>query len=313
MSGSGTGPMPIADTSAPPISWPVWSRAGEASLLFDGIVTESGARVPEGHTIHRAARVQAKHFVGKVLTVSSPQGRFDADAARLNGHIIERIDAWGKHLFYRWDHDLVLHVHLGLFGKFRIHTDPPPPPTPGTRLHFGTADGATLYLSGPTDCRIVDEHEQLGIVTALGPDPLRKHASKGAVDEMLRRLERRTVPIAAALLDQTVIAGLGNVYRAEIMFRLGINPFIRARDLDIETVTEIWTESSAQLKAGERSGRIVTTDPIDVGRRRRSEIRAGERLYVYQRRGQPCRRCGTPIERADMKGRKIWWCPICQA
>jgi formamidopyrimidine-DNA glycosylase len=121
------------------------------------------------------------------------------------------------------------------------------------------------------------------------------------------------VPIGAALLDQSVICGIGNVYRAEILFRLGINPHIESRDVRGSDVERIWNESVAQLRRGEKSGRIVTTDPADVGRRRRSDIARGERTYVYKRSGQPCRRCETPIERADMKGRKIWWCPSCQA
>jgi endonuclease-8 len=267
--------------------------------------------MPEGHTIHRAARLQSKRFVGTELSVSSPQGRFDDGAALLDGHVIDEIDAWGKHLFYRWDHGHVLHIHLGLFGKFRIHAEDPPPPTDGTRLQMVSEQG-TLYLSGPTDCSVIDPEEEDRIVSDLGPDPLRKKTHATAVEHMTRYLGRRTVPIGAALLDQSVICGIGNVYRAEILFRLGINPHIESRRIDGADIARIWSESVLQLRQGEKAGRIVTTDPEDVGRKRRSDIVRGERTYVYKRKGELCRRCDTPIERADMKGRKLWWCPSCQ-
>lgn len=267
--------------------------------------------MPEGHTIHRAARLQTQRFVGIPLRVSSPQGRFDEGAALLDGHEIQEIDAWGKHLFYRWDHGHVMHVHLGLFGRFRVHASDPPPPTDGTRLQM-VGDRGTLYLSGPTDCSVIDPGEEQRMVADLGPDPLRRRTHAGAVEHMMTFLARRTVPIGASLLDQSVICGIGNVYRAEILFRLGINPHIESKRVEPNDVERIWHEAVDQLRRGEKSGRIVTTDPDDVGRSRRSDIRRGERTYVYKRKGEPCRRCGTVIERSDMKGRKIWWCPSCQ-
>lgn len=268
--------------------------------------------MPEGHTIHRAARLQSERFVGVDLRVSSPQGRFAEGAARLDGHRIESIEAWGKHLFYRWEHGEVLHVHLGLFGRFRVHASDPPPPTDGTRLQM-VAEGGTLYLSGPTECRVIDPATADDIVAGLGPDPLRSVRREDAVEHMTTFLARRTVPVAAALLDQAVIAGLGNVYRAEILFRLGIDPMIVSKRIGPADVERVWDESVRQLRLGERSGRIVTTDPEDVGRRRRSDIVAGERTYVYKRKGEPCRRCGTEISRDEIGSRKVWWCPSCQS
>lgn len=120
------------------------------------------------------------------------------------------------------------------------------------------------------------------------------------------------MPVSAALLDQSVIAGIGNVYRSEILFLRGINPLIESRGITVHEAGAIWEEAVAQLRAGEKTGRIVTTDPEDVGRRRRSDIEKGERTYVYKRRGQPCRRCGSDIERGETGARKVWWCPSCQ-
>ena len=267
--------------------------------------------MPEGHTIHRAARLQAKRFVGVRLEVSSPQGRFSESAERLDGHRIEEIDAWGKHLFYRWEHGEILHVHLGLFGRFRVHASDPPAPTDGTRLAM-TGENGTLYLSGPTECSLIDPATEEDIVADLGPDPLRSDTHEGAVEHMREMLGRRTVPIARGILDQSVIAGLGNVYRAEILFRLGIDPMLESKQVEAEDVERIWDEAVEQLRLGERSGRIVTTDPEDVGRSRRSDIAKGERTYVYKRKGQDCRRCGTEILRDELSNRKIWWCPECQ-
>lgn len=268
--------------------------------------------MPEGHAIHREARLQSRQFAGSRLRVWSPQGRFDSGASLLDGNQIVAIEAWGKHLFYEWSHGHWLHVHLGLFGRFRHHHSHPSPPTGGTRLAMSGEPGA-LYLSGPTVCEIVDPGERDQIISGLGPDPLRDDQDRSPEDHIETMLGRRTVPISAALLDQSVIAGIGNVYRSEILFRTGVHPLVPSKRLDRAAIEAIWREAVVQLKAGERSGRIVTTDPDDVGRPHRRDIQAGERTYVYKRRGQPCRRCETEIERAEAGGRKVWWCPMCQA
>ena len=107
--------------------------------------------MPEGHAIHRHARRQRDLLAGRRLRVTSPQGRFAAGAARLDGRRLQTVDARGKHLLYRWEDAEALHVHLGLFGKFTVHRNDPPPPTEGTRLAM-SADGVTVYLAGPTIC-----------------------------------------------------------------------------------------------------------------------------------------------------------------
>jgi endonuclease-8 len=235
--------------------------------------------MPEGHTIHRQARLQREKFVGEPLRVSSPQGRFAEGAGLLDGHALTDIDAWGKHLFYEWSNGALLHIHLGLFGRFRHHVSDPPPPTDGTRLAMGGSKGV-LYLSGPTACDIVDPEEREAIIGGLGPDPLRASEAVDPVAHVTEYLGRRTVPIAASLLDQSVIAGIGNVYRSEILFRRGIHPMIESRRITEAEAGGIWEEATRQLRAGERSGRIVTTSPEDVGRERRSQIKPGERTYV---------------------------------
>ncbi|MFO7547830.1 MAG: zinc finger domain-containing protein [Acidimicrobiia bacterium] len=265
--------------------------------------------MPEGHTIHRAARLQSQRFVGPCLRVWSPQGRFADGAALLDGRLIERIDAHGKHLFYHWDHGLVLHVHLGLFGRFRTHLGDAPDPSAGTRLAV-VAPTATLHLSGPTACEILDEAEVAGIVARLGPDPLR--GDPVAPGRVSTALARRSVPVGAALLDQAVMAGIGNVYRSELLFLIGIDPHRPARRLSEAEASRVWNEAVRLLRAGERSGRIVTVDPCEVGVARARDIPTSERLYVYGREGLPCRRCGTTIRSEEIGARRAWWCPTCQ-
>lgn len=264
--------------------------------------------MPEGHTIHRHARLQRPILVGQEVSVSSPQGRFTGGAELLDGETVEEIEAFGKHLFYHWSGSSILHIHLGLFGKFRTFRQDPPPPTEGTRLALETGE-ATIYLAGPTACELLTIDERDAVVARLGPDPLRRGAKPDKFDA---NLDRRSIAIAAALLDQKVVAGIGNVYRAEILFLAGIHPYRRAKDLTDEERAEVWNLTCTELRRGEKAGRIVTVDPADIGASRRSSLRSRERLYVYKRNGEPCRRCDTPIEMSELANRKVWWCPSCQ-
>ena len=125
-------------------------------------------------------------------------------------------------------------------------------------------------------------------------------------------LARRAAPIGQVLLDQKAIAGLGNVYRSELPFLAGIHPLIPARELTPDDVDAVWALAVAELRAGERSGRIVTVRPEDLGLTKRSEVSPEDRAYVYRRLGEPCRRCSTPIVSAELGGRNAWWCPTCQ-
>lgn len=264
--------------------------------------------MPEGHTIHRHARLQRRHLGGNRVAVSSPQGRFTDGASLLDGRKLETIDAVGKHLFYRWEGDATLHVHLGLFGRFRTFKAEPPAPTEGTRLSMQTAD-ATVYLAGPTACEVIDPQDEETIMARLGPDPLDRESDS---QTFIENLSRRRIPIGAALLNQKVIAGIGNVYRAELLFLLGINPAVPSNQLDAGQAEDLWDQAVIELTRGERTGRIVTTDPNDFGARQDRDLKRHERLYAYKRDGQPCRRCDTEIVTKEMANRNIWWCPSCQ-
>ncbi len=140
--------------------------------------------MPEGHTIHRIARDHGKFLAGRPVRVSSPQGRFAADARRVDGAVLERIEPYGKHLFYRWSTGEVGHVHLGLFGKFRVQrSDEPPEPIGQVRMRLQTEpdddrdEFVTVDLAGPTACSIDPPSVRREILARLGPDPIRRGRS----------------------------------------------------------------------------------------------------------------------------------------
>lgn len=261
--------------------------------------------MPEGHTVHRAARRQHALLAGRVVGADSPQGRFADGAAALDGRLLEAVEAAGKHLFYRFDRGEVLHVHLGLFGRFRYHDGPPPAPRGAVRLRLSGAEGA-VDLSGPAACDLIGENGREAIMARLGPDPLRPDADpRPAIDSMARR----RLPIGAALLDQSIIAGLGNVYRAEVLFVCGIDPARESRSLGRAQIEAIWEESRRMLREGVRLGRIVTVSAAERGTPP-SRARRGERTYVYRR--STCFRCGGAVDRPVIAARPCYRCPACQ-
>jgi endonuclease-8 len=260
--------------------------------------------MPEGHTVHRLARGLRDGLARQPVSATSPQGRFEAGARLLDGTTVTRSEAWGKYLFVSFG-PRVLHVHLGLIGKFRDKGVPAPPPSDTVRLRLRN-DGGTWDLTGPSRCEVITRAEQREICATLGADPLRRGADVAA---MRTRLARSSKPIGAVLLDQTVIAGLGNIYRAEVLFLCGIDPRRSARRLDDAEVEALWAQCVRLLRIGLRHGRIITTDPAEVGRSR-PRMSIDDTLYVYHR--DHCRRCGTEIRTVELAGRPMQWCPTCQ-
>lgn len=277
--------------------------------------------MPEGHTIHRLARRHAKLFGGQPVRVSSPQGRFAAGAALIDGHVLEATDAWGKHLFHRYgsvsggdnpagaprESGLWLHVHLGLYGKFADGSLPAPEPRGALRMRLASEQN-WLDLRGPITCDVITRAEKDLVTAALGPDPLRPKADPGLA---LAKLSRSRVALGALLMNQTVLAGVGNVYRAEILFRHGVNPYLPGRDLDPAVWLDMWDDLVRLMRAGVRAGKIITTDPADRDRVS-GPARRVDAYYVYRRTGEPCRRCDTPVRHEVLVGRNLFWCPRCQ-
>lgn len=261
--------------------------------------------MPEGHTIHRLARDQRRDLVGRPVRASSPQGRFGAGAEVLDGATPTRIEAFGKHLFHHYDSGDSLHVHLGLIGKFDRCSTPPPEPVGEVRLRLEGSDH-TWDLRGPMICALVGPDQVDAVIGKLGPDPLRRDASPARFVDRVRRSPK---PIAALLLDQTVVAGIGNVFRAEMLFLAGIDPETPGRSLCEEQVAELWTLARELLRAGVRRNRIVTVRPDELDGPV-SRVTRAEATYVYHR--EICRRCGSTIQQLEIAGRRIDRCPTCQ-
>jgi endonuclease-8 len=264
--------------------------------------------MPEGHTLHRLARQQSELFAGSVVRAASPQGRFALGAAVLDGRRLVAAEAYGKHLLHHYEEDVLLHVHLGLYGTFTTGQSPPPEPRGALRLRLAN-DSWWTDLRGPTACELYDPPARERLLERLGPDPLRDDADPAVA---YRRVRTTRTPIAAVLMDQRVVAGIGNVYRAEILFRHRIDPFRPGRDVGPEEWAVLWRDLRRLMRAGVRAGHIVTTRAEDRPRRRGAPLRE-DRFYVYRRTGLPCRVCGTEIRTQELAGRNLYWCPNCQA
>lgn len=263
--------------------------------------------MPEGHTLHRIARRHSDLLVGRTIRADSPQGRFAPGAERLDGRIVGGVEAYGKHLFYEVPGSDFLHVHLGLYGKFFDGPQPAPPVRGSIRLRLQT-DDAWIELRGATAVELVTSAERGEILDRLGPDPLRPRTKP---DRFLSRASASRAPIAAILMDQSMLAGIGNVFRAELLFRAGLEPHRSGREVGEPAIAGLWADAVTQLRAGVRAGRIVTTRPADRDRPR-GQASAEDAHYVYRRTGLPCRVCGTEIRQEELLGRNLFWCPSCQ-
>lgn len=261
--------------------------------------------MPEGHTIHRLARDHHRWFAGQTVAVSSPQGRFATEAARLDGRVFERAEAWGKHLFHHVEGGLLVHVHLGLIGRFRMRRTPLPEPRGAIRYRL-VGDERGVDLIGPMTCRLLRASDQRTITATLGPDPLRDDADP---DEAWQRLHARRAALGTVLLDQSVIAGIGNVYRAELLFRHGLHPRLPASQLTRRAFDDLWADLVGLLQLGVQTNRIITVDPQALGVPPRA-LKRGQRQNVYKRR--QCARCGGPVTAPVVGQRKCYTCEVCQ-
>lgn len=225
-------------------------------------------------------------FSGRVVRVSSPQGRFP-DAALVDGARFVGTDAWGKHLFHEYEGERIVHVHLGIYGSFTSFPLPPPDPRPTVRMRMVT-DELCVDLVGPMRCELLDEAGKEAVLAKLGPDPLRPD---GSVEEAWRRVSRRRITIGQALMDQSLIAGVGNVYRAEALWTHRIDPLRPANEISRAEWEALWKELVKLLRKGVKEQRISTRN-------------------IY--RQEACPACGGPIRRWDLAGRWAYACPACQ-
>lgn len=267
--------------------------------------------MPEGHTLRRLADDLNAVFAGQSVAASSPQGRFAESAALLDGAQLLLADAAGKHLFVEFGNGHNLHVHLGLIGKFSVVPEPPRPPVGEVRLRLATRR-AYADLRGATTCELITVQRQQEIVARLGPDPLRADADPARAWARIRESRRS---IGDLLMDQGVIAGVGNVYRAEVLFRHRIHPLREGRSLQRKQFFAIWDDLVELMTYGVKVNRIDTVRPEHtpeaMGREPRRDDHGGE-VYVYRRAGQACYVCGGEIRTEGLAGRNSFWCARCQ-
>ncbi|MGH3629090.1 MAG: Fpg/Nei family DNA glycosylase, partial [Sciscionella sp.] len=243
--------------------------------------------------------------------VSSPQGRFAVGASTVDGRVLLRAEAIGKHLLHHYDVEHIVHVHLGLYGTFTEQPLPAGEPRGQVRMRL-VGERTLTDLRGPAACELLTGDQVAALRARLGPDPLRREAEP---DRAFARIVASRSAVATQLLDQRVLAGVGNVYRAEVLFRHGVDPMTPGNCLDHALWQQIWADLVALMREGARRGRIDTVraedTPEATGRAARRDRHGGE-VYVYRRAGEPCLRCGTAIRTAELAGRNLYWCPSCQ-
>ncbi|GEL93975.1 Fpg/Nei family DNA glycosylase [Cellulomonas composti] len=304
--------------------------------------------MPEGHTVHRVARQLELDLVGRPLAVTSPQGRFAAGAARLDGHVLRRSSVVGKHLFLEFDPG-VLRVHLGLYGAWDFYgrlssmapgeaawgslgaprlrravrmgederetgvlpSEFPPPPVGQVRVRLAS-DETVADLRGPSACEVLTPDETAAVIARLGPDPAAETDLAAAGEEMVRRLRRRAVPVGQLLMDQTVVAGIGNIYRAELLFRARLDPWTPGRQVPPDVAAALWRDWARLLPDGIATGVMITREDLTPDERRAALRDPDLRHWIYGRAGLPCRVCGTPVVVEELAARKLYRCPTCQ-
>jgi formamidopyrimidine-DNA glycosylase len=262
--------------------------------------------MPEGHTLHRLARA-LRPLLGRPVRASSPQGRFAEGARVLDGRAMEAVDAFGKHLLADFG-DVHLHVHLGLAGAM-FESDPTGEPGRGIRLRLTAAaePGAPAVawdLAAPLRCELFGDEERRQVLARLGPDPLRGDDPTPA----LERVRRSRRAIGELLLDQAVVAGVGNVFRAEALHRCRVHPARQGASLTDDELDCLWATITAQMRRAEREGRIITVETSDGVDR--TAIDQADGRYVYKQEG--CRTCGGIVRTWTLGHRTAYACEHCQ-
>lgn len=284
---------------------------------------------PQGRFASSAARIDGwtstgAHAVGKHLFVGfAPPGS----------------DEGGPRGASSPDPQLWLHVHLGLYGSWRFAGDAdfaapafigaprvpvevlagpdgawePPEPVGQVRVRLSTEHGVA-DLSGPTRCELLTDPERRAAEAALGPDPLAPGAAadREARERFVAGVRRSKRAVGELVMDQTVVAGVGNIYRAESLFLTGISPLRRGDRVSEARLRELWDVICRLMAHGLEVGRIETVRAADAPEPPLEGDPEASRWYVYHRTGRPCLHCGTPVREGPMQGRRLFWCPTCQ-
>ena len=257
--------------------------------------------MPEGHTIHRAARDHRRILARQKLIVSSPQGRFSRGASLLNEQICLAVEAFGKHLLYKFDNEYTLHIHLGLFGRIRKQKLPLAEPKGSVRVRL-IGKTHLIDINGPTICEILDQKEVMALVDRIGPDVLRADANP---DLAYEKIARSRAPIGRLIMDQSVMAGIGNIYRSEILWRQAIHPETPGKAINRQTFDQIWDDARTLLAIGVERNAIITVFDGQLPKKR-----YGEKFNIFGKAS--CPRCEGEIRRFEISGRRTFVCDYCQ-
>jgi endonuclease-8 len=240
-------------------------------------------------------------LAGKRLAVSSPQGRFAEGAARLDGQRCEEVEAYGKHLVYRFGSGDSLHIHLGLYGQFRAAPTPAPEPRGAVRVRL-LSDTHVVDINGPNTCEVLDGAGLAALTIRIGPDVLRSDADP---ERAWLRISKSRTGIGALIMDQAVMAGVGNIYRSEILWRQRLHPDLPGKDLDRERFARLWADAAHLLALGVRHNAIITNEAADA-----AESKYRERVNIFEK--PSCPACAGPIRKFEIAGRRAFVCDGCQ-
>ena len=297
-------------------SAPFSSKQGSSQAIAVSRSAPSGRwapGVPEGDTLYRTAAGLRPYLVGRTVIAARTGGPGPMpQVQRIVGREIAAVESLGKNLLVRFDNGLEIRTHLRMNGswhRYRPGERWRRPPS-RARLVIEVPGAVAVCFDAPVvelfEVRAESLHPSL---SRLGPDLLAPDFDASEASRRLRGPERATVSIAEALVDQRALAGIGNVYKNEVLWLERVSPFAQVADLDDETIGRLVATAHRLLNAniGARSGPERVTTAGDRG--------APGALYVYGRTGRPCRRCRTPIavtrQGAELP-RSTYWCPTCQ-
>lgn len=256
-------------------------------------------------------------FAGEILvdpTIASANGRMGQTNQR--GTVLDEpiLDDAGENSLASIGAPRRTRVHVRMSEQTKGLADEglewPPPIVGQVRLRLMT-DITAADLRGPTACVLQTPEEMLATVAKLGPDPLVGDPVENE-ERFVRVVRKKQTVIALVLMDQAVVSGIGNVYRAEMLFRQRLNPHTPGRDVPEEIVRELWRDWVRLLAIGVETGQMMTMDDLSPDRYRAAMASRDDRHWVYHRAGLPCRVCGTEIALEEIGARKLYWCPSCQ-
>ncbi len=264
--------------------------------------------MPEGDTIFRTGTALRRWLEGREVTAARGAG-----LERVVGATVAAVETRGKHLLIRFSSGFVLHSHMRMSGSWHVYPAGSRWQRPAAQAKAVLECGARVAVcfNAPVVELLRDHEERVHRSLArLGPDVL---AEGFDLDEVLRRASTRsaTMTVGELLLDQGVVAGLGNVYRCEALFLQGVDPWTPRAGLATEGLRRLVVAGQQLIVANANAnadGSVGAPPGRDVGL-------GGGRLFVYGRAGRPCRRCGTAVRsaRLGVQARTVFWCPSCQA